>query len=78
MKKTLVMKVAYDVTGSNEQQIDLLKAVILAGMTDEVKKLTSFELLINDEQAQQERMVQAVRQEFRTHDQRRGQRKRGV
>lgn len=74
MKKTLIFKVAYDVSASNETQIELLKAIILSGLSDEIKKLTSFEMLIHDEAAQQERMVEAVRQEFRTHDRRRERR----
>jgi hypothetical protein len=69
-KKTLILKVAYDVSDANEAQIEFMKAFMLAGISQDVQKQCSFEVLVEDEQVSTERMRQAVRQEFREHDQR--------
>ena len=77
MKKTLYMKVAYPVVGMNETQIDLLKAMLLAGMDGLMKSRISFEVLAeDDEQQQAEQMMHRVRNEFRKIDGKRERQKR--
>jgi hypothetical protein len=71
MKKTLVVKVSYDVTGANETQVDLMKAMLLAGFDGTVRDQVSFEVLVDDEEEQTQRMMQHVRSEFQKQDRRR-------
>jgi hypothetical protein len=71
MKKTLVLKVSYDVSGSNDTQVDLFKAMLLAGFDDDARKQISFEVLVDDEEEQTQRMMQHVRSEFQKQDRRR-------
>ncbi len=68
MKKTLVVRTKVDVSTHNDMQIDLMKAMILAGYPDDVKPNVSFELLVEDEREQAEKMMHQVRSEFKKKD----------
>ena len=68
MKKILVLKVRYEVDNFNDRQIELLKSMLLAGMEESCRHQASFEVLIEDEYASAERLLQQVRSEFKEQD----------
>ncbi len=68
MKKTLVVKLNIDISGQNDMQTDLMKAMILAGYPDDMKPNVSFELLVDDELERTQTMLRQVRAEFRKRD----------
>lgn len=70
MKKTLYLKLAYDVSNANDAQIELLKLYMQTGLPPDVQKMASFEVLVEDEEKQGHKMMQHVRQEFRKQDNR--------
>ncbi len=66
MKKTLITKLATNVTDFSPAQIEAYKAFMLASFADTFK--ISFEVLHEDEEARATALLDQVRAEFKEHD----------
>ena len=71
MKKVLVFKLRYELGDINDVQIEFVKGAILAGLDEANRKQASFEVLVEDEYASAERLLQQVRSEFKVQDEQR-------
>jgi len=66
MKKVLVFKLRYELGDINDVQIEFVKGAILAGLDEANRKQASFEVLVEDEYASAERLLQQVHQVVNT------------